>query len=323
MTPTKILIGQIVIVFSIVIAGIWFATQWTAARLAYQPELGVPWAIIGRVRVYRPWSLFGWWFHFDAYAPSIFSRAGEIAATSGFLGCGAAVAGSLWRARQRRSVTTYGSAHWASRRDVQAAGLLGEGGIFLGRLNERYLRHDGSEHILAFAPTRSGKGVGLVVPTLLGWSGSAVVHDIKGENWQLTAGWRSRFSHCLLFNPTDARSAMAVSDKPGVDRPDPRRALISRPPARRRNRRSGWPQRSNRRSTGFLMSIARVPRRSVQFESGAGLSQRVAATAQVLPSNTNATLYRARVAATYILVADFSTCMRLPVASQEAAFPCG
>ena len=60
---------------------------------------------------------------------------------------------------------------------------------------------------MAFAPTRSGKGVGLVVPTLLTWPGSAVIHDIKGENWQLTAGWRARFSHCLLFNPTDARSA--------------------------------------------------------------------------------------------------------------------
>ena len=60
---------------------------------------------------------------------------------------------------------------------------------------------------MAFAPTRSGKGVGLVVPTLLSWTGSAVIHDIKGENWTLTAGWRARFSHCLLFNPTDARSA--------------------------------------------------------------------------------------------------------------------
>jgi type IV secretion system protein VirD4 len=69
------------------------------------------------------------------------------------------------------------------------------------------LRHDGPEHVIAFAPTRSGKGVGLVVPTLLSWTGSAVIHDIKGENWQVTAGWRSRFSHCLLFNPTDPRSA--------------------------------------------------------------------------------------------------------------------
>ena len=84
---------------------------------------------------------------------------------------------------------------------------VGDAGVFLGRLAGRYLRHDGPEHVMAFAPTRSGKGVGLVVPTLLGWTGSAVIHDIKGENWQLTAGWRSRFSHCLLFNPTDPRSA--------------------------------------------------------------------------------------------------------------------
>jgi len=42
---------------------------------------------------------------------------------------------------------------------------------------------------------------------LLSWTGSAVIHDIKGENWTLTAGWRAQFSHCLLFNPTDARSA--------------------------------------------------------------------------------------------------------------------
>ena len=71
----------------------------------------------------------------------------------------------------------------------------------------RYLRHDGPEHVICFAPTRSGKGVGLVIPTLLSWPGSAVIHDIKGENWQLTAGWRATFSHCLLFNPTDPGSA--------------------------------------------------------------------------------------------------------------------
>ena len=70
-----------------------------------------------------------------------------------------------------------------------------------------YLRHDGPEHVLCFAPTRSGKGVGLVVPTLLTWPGSAIVHDIKGENWKLTAGWRARFGRVLLFDPTNARSA--------------------------------------------------------------------------------------------------------------------
>src|SRR3569623_242405 len=137
----------------------------------------------------------------------MFDRAGMLAGASGFLGCGAAVAGSLWRARQTGLVTTYGSARWAEPREVGLAGLLGERGVLLGRLGGEYLRHDGPEHVMAFAPTRSGKGVGLVVPTLLSWTGSAVVHDIKGENWQLKAGWRARFSHCLLFNPTDARSA--------------------------------------------------------------------------------------------------------------------
>src|SRR5579875_3929876 len=69
------------------------------------------------------------------------------------------------------------------------------------------LRHHGPEHVLCFAPTRSGKGVGLVVPTLLTWPGSAIVHDIKGENWTLTAGWRARFGRVLLFDPTNAASA--------------------------------------------------------------------------------------------------------------------
>jgi type IV secretion system protein VirD4 len=195
MTPTRLLIGQIIVVFAIVLAGVWFATQWAAAKLAYQPELGRPWFTAFGHPVYLPW------------APTLFEEAGAIAAASGLVGCAAAIFGSLWRARQRNNLTTYGSARWADQRDIRKAGLLTESGVFLGRTGPRYLRHDGPEHIMAFAPTRSGKGVGLVVPTLLGWSGSAVIHDIKGENWQLTAGWRQRFSHCVLFNPTDARSA--------------------------------------------------------------------------------------------------------------------
>ena len=207
MTPTKLLIGQIFVVFAIVVAGVWTATQWAAAMLAYQPELGTPWFIIFHMPIYRPWAIFPWWYHYDAYAPQVFDKAGVIAGASGFVGCAAAIFGSLWRARQQRHVTTYGSARWAEVREIESAGLLGDAGAFLGRHHGRYLRHDGPEHVMAFAPTRSGKGVGLVVPTLLSWTGSAVIHDIKGENWQLTAGWRSRFSHALLFNPTDARSA--------------------------------------------------------------------------------------------------------------------
>ncbi|WDA39311.1 conjugal transfer protein TraG [Sphingobium sp. YC-XJ3] len=207
MTPTKLLIGQILVVFAIVFAGVWGSTQWAAAMLAYQPQLGVPWFIAFGMPVYRPWAIFLWWYSYDAYAPHVFDKAGMLAGASGFIGCAAAIFGSLWRARQQRHVTTYGSARWAEDREMERAGLLGDAGAFLGRHHGRYLRHDGPEHVMAFAPTRSGKGVGLVVPTLLSWTGSAVIHDIKGENWQITAGWRARFSHALLFNPTDARSA--------------------------------------------------------------------------------------------------------------------
>ncbi|MFS0771221.1 conjugal transfer protein TraG [Sphingomonas sp. 1P08PE] len=207
MTPTKLLIGQILVVFAIVLLGVWAATQWAASMLAYQPQLGQPWAVAAGVPVYRPWALFAWWYHFGAYAEPVFDKAGALAGASGFIGCGAAIAGSLWRARQASNVTTYGSARWATAREIDAAGLHADAGVMLGRLGDQYLRHAGPEHIMAFAPTRSGKGVGLVVPTLLSWTGSTVVHDIKGENWTLTAGWRSRFSHCLLFNPTDPRSA--------------------------------------------------------------------------------------------------------------------
>ncbi|WAC48205.1 conjugal transfer protein TraG [Asticcacaulis sp. SL142] len=207
MTPTKLLIGQICVVLGIVVLGVWASTQWAAHQLSYQPQLGVPWFPFFGVPIYRPWQLFPWWYHYEAYAPDVFRRAGWMAASSGSVGCGAAIFGSLWRARQSRQVTTYGSARWAKPREIQQAGLLRERGVFLGRMGGDYLRHDGPEHVMAFAPTRSGKGVGLVVPTLLSWTGSVIVHDIKGENWDLTAGWRSRFSHAVLFNPTDLRSA--------------------------------------------------------------------------------------------------------------------
>ncbi|SNS99125.1 type IV secretion system protein VirD4 [Sphingomonas laterariae] len=207
MSPTRLLYGQIFVVIATVIGGIWVSTQWAAAMLGYQPELGPSWFELGGLPIYHPWAIFPWWYRYEAYAPDVFDKAGSLAGGSGFLACLTAIAGSLWRARQARHVTTYGSARWASAQEIRRARLFGETGIMLGRYEGNYLRHDGPEHVMAFAPTRSGKGVGLVIPTLLSWMGSTIVHDIKGENWQLTAGWRALFSHCLLFNPTDPRSA--------------------------------------------------------------------------------------------------------------------
>ena len=125
--------GQIVVVFAIVLATMWAATQWVAWKLGYQPQLGQPWfELTSGVPVYLP--------------PAFF-----------------------WRAREAKTAATYGSTRWATRSEIRAAGLAAPDGAVLGRFERDYLRHDGPEHVLCFAPIRSGKGVGLVVPTLLTW----------------------------------------------------------------------------------------------------------------------------------------------------------
>jgi type IV secretion system protein VirD4 len=207
MSATKILWGQLIVVFLIVLATTWGATEWTAWRLAFQPQLGEPWFTLFGWPFYSPPIFFWWWFAFNAYAPDIFAEGGYIAASGGILSVAVAIAMSVWRAREARNAETYGSARWATPKEIKTAGLLGPDGVVLGRLHRDYLRHDGPEHVLCFAPTRSGKGVGLVVPTLLTWPGSAIVHDIKGENWQLTAGFRARFGRVLLFDPTNPASS--------------------------------------------------------------------------------------------------------------------
>jgi type IV secretion system protein VirD4 len=207
MSPQSILIGQIIVVFTTIILTTWYATQWVALQFDYDAYLGTGFASFGNHKIYAPWKLFQWWYQFDAYAPHIFAKGGQIATGGGFVGIFFAVICSVWRGRASKSLNTFGSSRWATHKQLKKVGLLDDTGVFLGRTKHDYIRHDGPEHVMAIAPTRSGKGVGLVIPTLLSWTDSAVIHDIKGENWQLTSGWRSTFSHCLLFDPTNAASA--------------------------------------------------------------------------------------------------------------------
>lgn len=119
----------------------------------------------------------------------------------------------------------HGDAKWASEATIRRAKLRAKKGVLLGRTGAtNYLIVDDFQHILLFAPTGSGKGVGFVIPNLLFWTESVIVHDIKGENFELTSGYRSRklgqecyywnpadpdgFSHC--YNPLDW-----ISEKPG------------------------------------------------------------------------------------------------------------
>ena len=206
MNATKILWVQTLLVLSTVLCFLWTATESTAWQLAFQPRLGHPWFSLFGWPVYQPPAFFWWWFATTPMPTTFFVTGGFIAGAGGVAAFVVAIAMSVWRAREVKKVTTYGSARWAEAHEIRKAGLLHPDGVLLGHWRSAYLRHHGPEHVLCFAPTRSGKGVGLVVPTLLTWPGSAIVHDIKGENWGLTAGWRSRFGRALLFDPTNLQS---------------------------------------------------------------------------------------------------------------------
>src|SRR5699024_4754803 len=124
MSATKILWGQIAIVFLIILATTWGATQYVAWSLGYQAQLGPPWFVLFGVPVYYPPALFWWWYFYEAYAPPVFARGGIIAASGGFIAIAVAIAMSVWRAREAKNVATYGSARWANGSEVRGAGLL-------------------------------------------------------------------------------------------------------------------------------------------------------------------------------------------------------
>src|SRR5215831_14423356 len=106
MSATRILWGQLLFVSIFVLGFLWAATEWTAWRLAYQPQLGPAWFMIGRWPIYQPLAFFIWWFKFDAYAPVIFMQGACIAATGGIAAIFVAITLSVWRATEAQHVTT-------------------------------------------------------------------------------------------------------------------------------------------------------------------------------------------------------------------------
>jgi len=103
----------------------------------------------------------------------------------------------------------HGTARFAKESEVEKLNLLDGRGVFVGGFDGKYLRHDGAEHIQVAAPTRAGKGVSVVVPTLLTWPDSVLVTDIKGELWELTSGWREAHANnrCYKLDFGDPASA--------------------------------------------------------------------------------------------------------------------
>ncbi|MGW8192252.1 type IV secretory system conjugative DNA transfer family protein [Sphingomonas hankookensis] len=141
---------------------------------------------------------------------------------------GIIIAGLMLWWLAKRKPPLHGAARFAKESEIRRAGFRANDGIVLGKKGGKFLTFGGSEHCIVEAPTRSGKGVGIVIPNLLSWQESVVVLDVKRENWDATAGFRKKYGQAVyLFNPTDPEGRTARYNPLGyIDRTDPDQVVI-------------------------------------------------------------------------------------------------
>lgn len=183
--------------------GVWAATQYTAHVFAHQPALGHRLFAFQGWQFYEPWAFIAWARNNAERWPQAF-RGGFTMIMAGALV--PTLAMGLTRFRQAPKVREIGRESWGTWFDAKKAGLTSGAGVVLGKLGKVILIFAGMTHGLISGASQSGKGVGLVIPTLLTWLGSILVYDIKGELWELTAGYRATLGHVAFFNPTRADS---------------------------------------------------------------------------------------------------------------------
>jgi type IV secretion system protein VirD4 len=193
------------------------ATQFVAYRFQYQRALGLPVIRTPRLAVYQPFAWVVWLLKYASHPnPRIRMTilSGPLIVVAGSIATmGIFAATNLRRTRKlsEDAEDLHGSARLATADDIQETGFLTtQNGVYVGGWYDKaerhlhYLRDNGPSHVLAFAPTRSGKGVSLVIPSLLIWPESCVIYDIKGENWDKTAGFRAQAGQvCFKFSPIE------------------------------------------------------------------------------------------------------------------------
>jgi type IV secretion system protein VirD4 len=254
-------------------------TQWLAEALGQQAALGKPAFVAYGIPVYGFWRSSAW-----VERLSQVPEAADIVRNAtlwSFLSTALCTVLTVHlfvrgaRADRNRADELHGSAHWARREDIERAGLFAIKGIVAGKWLEvrwffwtiaRYLRHFGPEHVLAFAPTGTGKGVGLVLPTLLTWPESCVVLDPKGENYAKTSGWRQSIGQQIFkldfsahpsetagFNPLSAvrlRTAHETADVQRIAR------LIVDPDGRQfEGSNKHWAETASSLLTGAILHV--------------------------------------------------------------------
>jgi type IV secretion system protein VirD4 len=189
------------------VIGSWLATQNVAALCEYDPALGYSLQIKGHI-IYSPHQFWMWEYLYSDTIPNILEQSENRVYFSlivGFL-C------TILYSKSIKKRITHGSAEWADKKELEEAKITDKEGVIIGKnpYTGALLRHNGAEHILLMAPTRSGKGVNTIIPTCFEWIHSLFVLDVKGENWEKTAGYRKNVlrQQVMKFDPlsTDGSS---------------------------------------------------------------------------------------------------------------------
>lgn len=182
------------------IIGSCLATQNVAALCEYDPALGSGLHIKNYI-IYLPYQFWVWEYLYNDAIPTILERSESRVYLSVFVG----FLFTILYSKSIKKRTTHGSAEWADKKDLEEAKITDKKGVIIGEnpYTGELLRHDGPEHILLMAPTRSGKGADCIVPTCYEWPHSLFVLDVKGENWKYTAGYRKNVlkQHVMKYDP--------------------------------------------------------------------------------------------------------------------------
>lgn len=188
------------------------ATQTVASAFRFHPALGAPLVRFNEGAIYWPWSILPWSQRWANFYPRVFAI-GHLILVAG-ASSGVVIVAALGNTGVPR-LRRLGADGWARFEDVAAARLFAERGVVLGRFEGEVLAYGGPEHHLLIGASRSGKGRGHVVPTLLAWPHAALVLDVKGEladgdgrqGFVGTAGFRQKLGDVLRFAPTTTASA--------------------------------------------------------------------------------------------------------------------
>lgn len=203
--------------------GMWLSTQRVAEILNHPIEFDPFFTLWGRPIYFPEFML--WYFKYGAFEPKAFESAAFPSLMGSFIGMAFILCFAIFRVKRKKESTSHGSARWATDKEVVESGLLERKGAVVGvmiptesksildlsKKGGYYLRHSGAEHIFVSAPPRTGKGAGIIIPTLYAYEESVLVLDIKKENYEATAGHRKHTlnQYVIKFEPTAADGSSA------------------------------------------------------------------------------------------------------------------